>query len=82
MREVTLWTALAVVAGGLLAALTVARRARRHLGTTSQRAAYEASGFVVRRMIERAGVKTTRIVASGGPELASRVETEGYEAWR
>ena len=42
MREVTLWTALAVVAGGLLAALTVARRARRHLGTTSQRAAYEA----------------------------------------
>ena len=23
-----------------------------------------------------------RIVASGGPELAARVETEGYEAWR
>ena len=31
-----------------------------------ERAAYEASGFVVRRMIERAGVKPTRIVASGG----------------
>jgi xylulokinase len=31
-----------------------------------ERAAYEASGFVVRRMIERAGVKATRIVASGG----------------
>ena len=23
-----------------------------------------------------------RIVASGGPELAARVEAEGYEAWR
>jgi Fe-S cluster assembly ATPase SufC len=23
-----------------------------------------------------------RVVASGGPELASQVETEGYEAWR
>jgi xylulokinase len=31
-----------------------------------ERAAYEASGFVVRRMVERAGVKPTRIVASGG----------------
>ncbi len=31
-----------------------------------ERAAYEASGFVVRRMLERAGVKATRIVASGG----------------
>jgi len=31
-----------------------------------ERAAYEASGFVVRRMIDRAGVKPTRIVASGG----------------
>ena len=31
-----------------------------------ERAAYEASGFVVRRMLERAGVKSTRIVASGG----------------
>ena len=31
-----------------------------------ERAAYEASGFVVRRMIERSGVKPTRIVASGG----------------
>jgi two-component system LytT family sensor kinase len=33
---------LVVVAGGLLVALTIARRARHHLGTTSQRAAYEA----------------------------------------
>ena len=31
-----------------------------------ERAAYEASGFVVRRMVERSGVKPTRIVASGG----------------
>ena len=31
-----------------------------------ERAAYEASGFVVRRMLDRAGVKGTRIVASGG----------------
>ena len=31
-----------------------------------ERAAYEASGVVVRRMIERSGVKPTRIVASGG----------------
>lgn len=31
-----------------------------------ERAAYEASGFVVRRMVERCGVKATRIVASGG----------------
>ena len=23
-----------------------------------------------------------RVVQSGGPELAQRVETEGYEAWR
>ena len=23
-----------------------------------------------------------RVVASGGPELAARVETEGYEGWR
>ena len=23
-----------------------------------------------------------RVVASGGPELASRVEAEGYEGWR
>ncbi len=31
-----------------------------------ERAAYEASGFVVRRMLDRAGVKANRIVASGG----------------
>jgi xylulokinase len=31
-----------------------------------ERAAYEASGFVARRMLERSGVKATRIVASGG----------------
>jgi xylulokinase len=31
-----------------------------------ERAAYEASGFVIRRMIDRSGVKATRIVASGG----------------
>lgn len=31
-----------------------------------ERAAYEASGFVVRRMLDRSGVKASRIVASGG----------------
>ncbi len=31
-----------------------------------ERAAFEASGFVVRRMLDRCGVKATRIVASGG----------------
>jgi xylulokinase len=31
-----------------------------------ERAAYEASGFVVRRMLDRCGVKARRIVASGG----------------
>jgi xylulokinase len=31
-----------------------------------ERAAYEASGFVIRRMLERSGVKANRIVASGG----------------
>jgi xylulokinase len=31
-----------------------------------ERAAYEASGFVIRRMLDLAGVKGTRIVASGG----------------
>jgi xylulokinase len=31
-----------------------------------ERAAYEASGFVVRRMVELSGVTATRIVASGG----------------
>jgi xylulokinase len=30
------------------------------------RAAYEASGFVVRRMLERAGISGRRVVASGG----------------
>ncbi len=31
-----------------------------------ERAAYEASGFVVRRMLDRSGVKAARIIASGG----------------
>ena len=31
-----------------------------------ERAAYEASGFVIRRMLDRSGVKATRIIASGG----------------
>ncbi len=31
-----------------------------------ERTAYEASGFVVRRMLDRSGVTSTRIVASGG----------------
>jgi len=31
-----------------------------------ERAAYEASGFVIRRMLDRSGVKAARIVASGG----------------
>jgi xylulokinase len=35
-------------------------------GEALERAAYEASGFVVRRMLDLSGVKATRIVASGG----------------
>lgn len=31
-----------------------------------ERAAYEASGFVIRRMLERAGIAARRVVASGG----------------
>ena len=31
-----------------------------------ERAAFEASGFVIRRIIDRAGVRARRIVASGG----------------
>ena len=49
------------------------RCARTSTGSTSARVPrrssappYEASGFVVRRMLDRSGVKATRIVASGG----------------
>jgi len=34
--------------------------------TALERAAYEASGFVIRRIVERGGVAARRIVASGG----------------
>ena len=34
--------------------------------TCLERAAFEASGFVIRRILEQAGVKAQRIVASGG----------------
>jgi len=37
-----------------------------HDATALERAAYEASGFVVRAMLDRAGIKAKRIVASGG----------------
>ncbi|MHB8438177.1 MAG: xylulokinase [Acidimicrobiales bacterium] len=37
-----------------------------HDAAALERAAYEASGFVVRHMLERAGIKARRIVASGG----------------
>ena len=37
-----------------------------HDAMAVERAAYEASGFVVRQMLERAGVGAKRIVASGG----------------
>jgi xylulokinase len=37
-----------------------------HDATAIERAAYEASGFVVRAMLDRAGVKAERVVASGG----------------
>ncbi len=39
------------------------------IGSTAEaleRAAYEASGFVVRRILDRSGIKANRIVASGG----------------
>ena len=37
-----------------------------HDAETVERAAFEASGFVVRHMLDRAGIKARRIVASGG----------------
>jgi xylulokinase len=37
-----------------------------HDSAAVERAAYEASGFVVRHMLDRAGIKARRIVASGG----------------
>lgn len=37
-----------------------------HDGASVRRAAYEASGFVVRQIIEMSGVRATRIVATGG----------------
>jgi xylulokinase len=37
-----------------------------HHAATVERAAFEASGFVVRHMLDRAGIKARRIVASGG----------------
>jgi xylulokinase len=37
-----------------------------HDGASLRRAAYEASGFVVRQLIELSGTKVARIVASGG----------------
>ncbi|HMK62153.1 MAG TPA: FGGY-family carbohydrate kinase [Acidimicrobiales bacterium] len=37
-----------------------------HDAAAVERAAYEASGFVVRAMLDRAGIKAKRIVASGG----------------
>jgi xylulokinase len=54
-----------------------ARRARlldldlTHDGAAVRRAAFEAAGFVTRRMIDAAGVPVTRIVATGG---GTRVE--------
>jgi xylulokinase len=37
-----------------------------HDGASVRRAAYEASGFVVRQLIERSGAPASRIVATGG----------------
>jgi xylulokinase len=37
-----------------------------HDAAAIERAAFEASGFVVRHMLDRAGIKGRRIVASGG----------------
>jgi xylulokinase len=37
-----------------------------HDGASVRRAAFEASGFVVRQIIERSGTRATRIVATGG----------------
>ncbi|MFI5509308.1 FGGY-family carbohydrate kinase [Mycobacterium sp. NPDC051804] len=42
-----------------------------HDGASVRRAAYEASGFVVRQIIEMSGVRASRIVATGG---GTRVE--------
>ena len=51
---------------GPLAAFQPLRSRHRLWPEALERAAYEASGFVVRRMLDRSGVKATRIVASGG----------------
>ena len=37
-----------------------------HDAAAVERAAYEASGFVIRHMLDRAGITARRIVASGG----------------
>jgi xylulokinase len=37
-----------------------------HDAQSVERAAYEASGFVIRHMLDRAGIRARRIVASGG----------------
>jgi len=42
-----------------------------HDGASVRRAAYEASGFVVRQIIEMSGARATRVVATGG---GTRVE--------
>jgi Fe-S cluster assembly ATP-binding protein len=68
--------ALGVVARGV----TAVRESRPHLGvvvvTHYERILSQLRPDVVHLMM--AG----RVVASGGPELASRIEKEGYESWR
>jgi Fe-S cluster assembly ATP-binding protein len=68
--------ALGVVARGV----TEVRASRPHLGvvlvTHYQRILDQLEPDVVHLMIDG------RIVADGGPELAARIEKEGYEAWR
>jgi Fe-S cluster assembly ATP-binding protein len=68
--------ALRVVSRGVRAV----REARPELGvlaiTHYQRLLEELVPDVVHLLVDG------RVVASGGPELASRVEAEGYEAWR
>ncbi|MGH8917946.1 MAG: Fe-S cluster assembly ATPase SufC, partial [Actinomycetes bacterium] len=66
--------------GAVAEGVTAVRSARPHLGvllvTHYQRILERLRPDVVHLMVDG------RIVSSGGPELAARLEEEGYDAWR
>ncbi len=58
-----------------------------HDADAVERAAYEASGFVIRHMLDRAGIKARRIVASGGgthvvPWMQGMADAAGFPSTR